>query len=292
MAETKTTATQVGRDAADKVRESMATNELAQKAKDAAYTIVGLGVMGAQRATAATKQATQQLARRRRRGLRSTSTHCARKTKDATDAARRQFTKVDEVFGGALARIEEAFAPIEERLPAPAKETVQKVRVAGKGLHAKVQRQASRARSTHRRRRASARPTPTPPKGDARREAHREPSTTRSSDRVVVRVAAAQASCDRLGDDVAQRRRRGRSRVASPVALAESRRVPSKHRDVERAGERRRPRRTSPRGRRARAVRQRPRRSTRRRPSRRCRRSPTSRTARGGGRRGRRRGRR
>jgi hypothetical protein len=138
MADTKTTATQVGRDATDKVRESMATNELAKKAKDAAYTIVGLGVMGAQRATMATKQAAQQL-----RGddaanpldvdaLRS-------KTKDATDAARRQFTKVDEVFGGAIARLEDALAPIEDRLPASAKETVQKVKVAGKGLHAKVQ---------------------------------------------------------------------------------------------------------------------------------------------------------
>ena len=138
MAETKTTATQVGRDATDKVRESMATSELAQKAKDAAYTIVGLGVMGAQRATLATKQAAQQLRSDDVSGpldvdaLRS-------KTKDATHAARRQLSKVDEVVGGAIARIEEALAPLEERLPAPAKETVQKVKDAGKELHAKVQ---------------------------------------------------------------------------------------------------------------------------------------------------------
>ena len=57
----------------------------------------------------------------------------------ATHAARRQLSKVDEVVGGAIARIEEALAPLEDRLPAPAKETVQKVRDAGKGLHAKVQ---------------------------------------------------------------------------------------------------------------------------------------------------------
>jgi hypothetical protein len=138
MAETKTTATQVGRDATDKVRESMATNELAKKAKDAAYTLVGLGVMGAQRASMATRHAAQQF-----RGDDAASPldvdALRTKTKDATDAARRQFTKVDEVFGGAIARLEDAFAPIEEWLPAPAKETVQKVRVAGKGLHAKVQ---------------------------------------------------------------------------------------------------------------------------------------------------------
>jgi hypothetical protein len=137
MADTKTTATQVGRDTADKVRESMATNELAQKAKDAAYTLVGLGVMGAQRATTATKQAAQQF--RGDDASRPLDVDTLRaKTKDATDAARRQFTKVDDVLGGAIARLEEAFAPLEERLPAPAKETVQKIKVTGKELHAKV----------------------------------------------------------------------------------------------------------------------------------------------------------
>jgi hypothetical protein len=138
MADTKSTATQVGRDTADKVRESMATNELAQKAKDAAYTIVGLGVMGAQRATMATKQASQPF-----RGDDTSSKldvdALRAKTKDATHAARKQFSKFDEVVGDALARIEEAFAPIEEWLPGPAKETVQKVKIAGKELHAKVQ---------------------------------------------------------------------------------------------------------------------------------------------------------
>jgi len=137
MADTKSTATQVGRDTADKVRESMATNEFAQKAKDAAYTIVGLGVMGAQRATMATKQATQQIRGDDASGSLDVDALRAR-TKDATQAARKHFNKVDEVFGGAIARLEEAFAPIEERLPAPAKDTVQKVRVAGKELHAKV----------------------------------------------------------------------------------------------------------------------------------------------------------
>ena len=137
MADTKSTATQVGRDTADKVRESMATNEFAQKAKDAAYTIVGLGVMGAQRATMATKQAAQPF-----RGDDASSKldvdALRARTKDATHAARKHFGKFDEVVVDAIARIEEAFAPIEEWLPAPAKETVQKVRVAGKELHAKV----------------------------------------------------------------------------------------------------------------------------------------------------------
>jgi hypothetical protein len=137
MADTKSTATQVGRDAADKVRETVATNELAQKARDAAYTIVGLGVMGAQKATAASKQAAKQL-----RGTDAPTTidvdALRGKTKDATTAARRQFVKVDEVLVGAIAKLEEAFAPFEERLPGTARVTVLKAKTAGKDLHEQV----------------------------------------------------------------------------------------------------------------------------------------------------------
>lgn len=137
MTETKSTATQVGRDATDKLRESVAANEFAKRAKDAAYTLVGLGVMGAQKATAASKSAAKQF------GLDDSPSGLdfdaiRAKTGDAKEAARRQFTKADEVVGGALARIEEAFAPLEEKLPDSAKVTVSKVREAGKGLHAQV----------------------------------------------------------------------------------------------------------------------------------------------------------
>jgi hypothetical protein len=137
MAETKSTPTQVGRDAADRLRETVSTNELAQKAKDAAYTIVGLGVMGAQKATAASKSAAKQF------GLDDSPSgldfdSIRGKTNDAKEIARRQFTKADGVLGGALARIEEAFAPFEEKLPDSAKVTVNKVRDAGKGIHATV----------------------------------------------------------------------------------------------------------------------------------------------------------
>jgi len=136
MAETKTTATQVGRDTTDKFRESMAANEFAQKAKDAAYTLVGLGVMGAQKATVATKGAAKQLGGDDASGfdldgLRSRTEH-------AKAVALRQLTKADEILEGAMARIEEALAPLEDRLPDNAKDTVSKVREAGKGLHAQV----------------------------------------------------------------------------------------------------------------------------------------------------------
>jgi hypothetical protein len=133
----KGAATEAGRDAADKVRESIGSSEFAQKAKDAAYTIVGLGVMGAQRATAATMQAVGKLGtddasiRLDFDGLRF-------KTLDLAAAARRYLGATDEIVEGALARIDEAFAPFEEHLPTQARETVSKMRGAGRDLHAQV----------------------------------------------------------------------------------------------------------------------------------------------------------
>lgn len=133
----KSTATAIGRDAAEKVRATVMSPEFAQKAKDTAYTIVGLGVMGAQRATAATKLAVSKLGsddtpiRFDLEGLRF-------KTVDVASSIRHQLSAADEIFEGAVARIEEAFAPLEERLPAQARETVSKVRDAGRDLHAQV----------------------------------------------------------------------------------------------------------------------------------------------------------
>jgi hypothetical protein len=142
MTQTKTTATQVGRDTTEKLRETMSTNEFAKRATDAAYTVVGLGVMGAQKASAATKQAAKQF------GSDSPGTKLdfdalLAKTKDATAAAVRNLTKADGIVEGALSRIEDAFAPIEEHLPNAARETVQKFRDAGKELHTQVRSKVS-----------------------------------------------------------------------------------------------------------------------------------------------------
>jgi hypothetical protein len=132
----KDTATAVGRDAADKVRATMGSAEFAQKAKEAAYTIVGLGVMGAQRATAATKQAVGKLGSDD--SIRLDFDSIRFNAKDVAAAARRQLSAADEIIEGALARIEEAFAPVEEWLPTQARETVSKMRGAGRDLHAQV----------------------------------------------------------------------------------------------------------------------------------------------------------
>jgi mannitol-1-phosphate/altronate dehydrogenase len=142
MTQPKTTATQVGRDTTEKLRESMSTNEFAKRATDAAYTVVGLGVMGAQRATAATKQAAKQFGTDGP-GTKLDFDALFAKTKDATVTAMRSLSKADGIVEGAIARIEEAFAPIEEHLPEAARETVQKFRGAGKEIHAQVRTKVS-----------------------------------------------------------------------------------------------------------------------------------------------------
>jgi hypothetical protein len=137
MAGTKNTATQVGRDTTDRLRESMATSDLTQKAKEAAYTLVGLGVMGAHKATAATKSAAKQLRVDEASKNIDLDTLKA-KSADAKAMARRHLVKADDVLGDAFARIEEAFAPLEDRLPEGAQDTMGKFREASKGLRAHV----------------------------------------------------------------------------------------------------------------------------------------------------------
>lgn len=132
---TKTAATDLGREKTERAWESLGTSELGRRAKEAAYTLVGLGVMGAQRANAATRDAARRLGRDDMgldlEGLRS-------KTKDLSEAARRQFSSADDVVGGALARIEEALSPLGVHLPGAARDAAEKVRDAGRELHAQV----------------------------------------------------------------------------------------------------------------------------------------------------------
>lgn len=132
---TKTAATELGREAAERARASLDATEFGRRARDAAYTLVGLGVMGAQRANAATRDAARKIGRE---DVSIDLDALRAKTKDLSSVARRQLTMADEVVGGALARIEEALSPLEVRLPGAARETVGRVREAGKELHAQV----------------------------------------------------------------------------------------------------------------------------------------------------------
>ncbi len=132
---TKTAATDLGREKAERAFESLGSSELGRRAREAAYTLVGLGVMGAQRANAATRDAVRRLG-----GDDATLdlANLRAKTKDLSESARRQFSTADDVLGGALARIEEALSPLGAHLPGAARDTVEKVRDAGRELHSQV----------------------------------------------------------------------------------------------------------------------------------------------------------
>jgi hypothetical protein len=132
---TKTAATEIGRDTAERVRTMMDASEFGRRAREAAYTIVGLGVMGAQRANVATKQAVTKL------GVDDPSIDLGSlraKTKDFSGVARRQLSIADDLLEGAIARIEEALSPLEIHLPGRAKDTVAKVREVAGELHTQV----------------------------------------------------------------------------------------------------------------------------------------------------------
>src|SRR3974390_2167226 len=98
MSETKTSASQVGRETTDRVREAVNANPMTSKAKDAAFTVVGLGVMGAQRMSVATRHLSQYLANddRRRTQIRINSD-------DAKVAMRQRLMLADQALTGALA---------------------------------------------------------------------------------------------------------------------------------------------------------------------------------------------
>jgi hypothetical protein len=175
MTQTKNTAHDVGRDAADKVRDAVSASPVAKKAKDAAYTMVGLGVMGAQKANVATKQVTKRFGAEDAGSIDLDSLRG--RADDAKEMARRQFTKVDTIFGDAIARIEEAFAPIEDRLPDQAKDTVGKVREAGKGLHTQVRTRVTGESADAHRATTSRRTT----RSTASKSAASKPAATKSS---------------------------------------------------------------------------------------------------------------
>ena len=169
MAETKSTATQVGRDAADKVRESDGDERVRQEGEGRRLhdrrprghgraARDGGDEAGCPAAPAATTPR-----------VRSTSTRCASKTKDATRrGAPPASRKVDEVVGGAIARHRGGVRADRGAAPRLGEGDRQKgarsrARACTPRSHVQRRRRASSSRS----RRASARRTPTrtPPRG-------------------------------------------------------------------------------------------------------------------------------
>ena len=126
MADITEIATSLGREATNKVRQFVATNENAKKAKDAMYTVVGLGVLGAQKINVAAKAVQQKVdVTVDTDGLKAA---VERNADDITTTVKRQAAKADAKVNEVIAMAEAIVAPYEEKLPAPAREASAKVR--------------------------------------------------------------------------------------------------------------------------------------------------------------------
>ncbi len=96
------------------------TDEITKTAKDAAYVVVGLGVLGFQRAQVRRQELQKRLSERSQlQGhLVDLSGEVTKRVKDVDDA-------VEQVIG----RIEATLVPIEDRLPVPARDLVKQAHV-------------------------------------------------------------------------------------------------------------------------------------------------------------------
>ncbi|NBV26129.1 MAG: hypothetical protein EBR99_02300 [Actinobacteria bacterium] len=126
----------MGREAAAKVREFAATNSAAKKAKDAIYTIVGLGVIGAQKINVAAKAARTKVDET----VDTEGLNAAVKsnTADITSAVKRTAANVDAKVNEVIAKAEAIVLPYEEKLPAATREVASKVRAMSTAARTKV----------------------------------------------------------------------------------------------------------------------------------------------------------
>ena len=126
----------MGREAAAKVREFAATNSAAKKAKDAIYTIVGLGVIGAQKINVAAKAARTKVDET----VDTEGLNAAVKsnTADITSAVKRTAATVDAKVNEVINKAEAIVLPYEEKLPAATREVASKVRAISTAARAKV----------------------------------------------------------------------------------------------------------------------------------------------------------
>ena len=124
MADLTTVATNLGREATAKARTFADTNPVAKKAKDAVYTAVGFGVLGAQKATQAFKSVQDGI------DTDGVSASVKRGLDDVAATVKRQAAWVDGQFEKTIKTIDDAIAPVEQKLPSPVRDAATRVREA------------------------------------------------------------------------------------------------------------------------------------------------------------------
>jgi len=91
-------------------------DEITRTARDAAYVVVGLGVLGVQRVQVRRQDIQKRLAEPR--------TQIEDRLGDVRGGLTRRAKDVDEAVEQVIGRIEASLVPIEERLPVPARDLV------------------------------------------------------------------------------------------------------------------------------------------------------------------------
>jgi len=122
--------TRIGREAAGKAKAFVETNEAAKKATDAFYTLVGLGVIGVQKATKATKKVSDTVDANVTDG----TDNVKKKVADVSSSLKDAASKVDGKVDAALKSLDNLVAPYQEKLPESAKAAVKKAREATDAL--------------------------------------------------------------------------------------------------------------------------------------------------------------
>jgi len=97
------------------------TDEITRTARDAAYVVVGLGVLGFQKAQVRRQELQKRLAEPR--------TVFEERLGDVRGGLTRRAKDVDETVEQVIGRIEASLGPIEERLPVPARDLVKQAHV-------------------------------------------------------------------------------------------------------------------------------------------------------------------
>jgi hypothetical protein len=128
----------IGRDAAQKLRSFLATNETAAAVKNAGFTLVGLGVVGAQKATQAVKAAQKTIDEKVTIDVDGVTATVKTTADTTTKKIKETLAKVDTTVNGYLTTAEFFLAPYEEKLPEAAREITAKVRTSSKKVRAAI----------------------------------------------------------------------------------------------------------------------------------------------------------
>jgi ElaB/YqjD/DUF883 family membrane-anchored ribosome-binding protein len=106
------------------------TKEVTNLARDAAYVVVGLGVLGFQRAQVQRVELQSRLAK--------TVPSFEGGIKDVRAQVTRQAKSIDDIVEGAVKFIESTLQPIEAQLPAPARDAVKKAHEQAREIRSQI----------------------------------------------------------------------------------------------------------------------------------------------------------